>query len=240
MTNNLCLKLCNADLKQNQLLILIAHELKNSLTTIPAYAQLIQRMVKDNIPASQMCTYILSAANRMENLIKEFLEVSQSQATEVKLKKNDFDIASIISRVAAANAVLADAKQQTILLDIAAGTIINADEIKIAEIADNLINNAIKYSPAGAVIQVKLTTGKEKVIVEIIDEGPGFNREDKEKMFLPFTRLSARPTAGENSTGIGLSIVKLLVDAHGGLVFAENNPGKRGAIFKIEIPFATI
>jgi signal transduction histidine kinase len=224
-----------ANTRQNQILSMVAHELKNPLTTIPVYSDLIKEQVQEHEHIIQMCNHIKKASERMTVMIKEMLEMARLQADEIRLKRNYFDIAVIIGRVATMNVVLANSKQQKLYLDISDNVMIHADEVKMAEIAENLINNAIKYSPVGTEIWVKLKAGEQKAIFEVVDQGPGFTSEDQKNLFMPFTRLSARPTAGENSTGMGLSIVKLLVEAHGGKVWAENN-SPHGARFTVEIP----
>jgi signal transduction histidine kinase len=225
-----------ANEKQNQMLGMVAHELKNPLSTIPLYAGLLKEKIKGKDDLENMCNHIEKASKRMQTLIHEVLETARLQAHEIHLKKNYFDIAVVIARVTAINLVLATAKKQKLYLDITDNVMVHADENKMAEVFDNLINNAIKYSPAGSEISIKLKPGQQKAIFEVIDQGPGFTEVDKERLFMPFTRLSARPTGGENSTGIGLSIVKMLVDAHGGTINADNNIEKAGAHFIVEIP----
>ncbi len=135
----------------------MAHELKNSLSTIPVYAQLIRDKINAENAISQMATRIIRASNRMRTQINDMLELAQLQTTEVKLTKEKIDISFIIGQATATNTVLANLKNQNIILDIEDRIVINADESKIAEIADNLINNAIKYSSIGAEIKVKLS-----------------------------------------------------------------------------------
>jgi signal transduction histidine kinase len=221
--------------RHNQMLGMVAHELKNPLTTIPLYAEMIREKAGSNDPLSQMSNHIIKASERMKVLIKEVLETARLQANEIHLKTTNLNMAMIIGRVAAINIILANSKNQKLYLDIVDNVTIRGDESRMAEIIDNLINNAIKYSPIGSEIRVCLRSFEDKAIFEVIDQGPGFTAEDEQGLFKPFTRLTARPTGGENSTGVGLSIVKLLVEAHGGRVKAENN-SKIGARFIIEIP----
>ncbi|MBC7874602.1 MAG: GAF domain-containing sensor histidine kinase, partial [Ferruginibacter sp.] len=200
-----------ANARQNQLLSMVAHELKNPLTTIPAYAEMIRTEGINKKEIDKMCNHITRASDRMETLIKEIMEMARTQTEEIQLKKNNFDFASVLGRVTSTNLVLANSKQQKLYLDIQNTVMMNADETRMTEVAENLINNAIKYSPLGSEIWIRLKEVNEKAIFEVVDQGPGFTEEDKEKLFMPFSRLSARPTACENSTGIGLSIVKMLV-----------------------------
>lgn len=220
---------------QSKIMSVAAHELKNSLSTISAYSELLLE-TGATLSVEQVSAHLLRAVGRMKNLIQEMFEFTSLQNDSIQLTKSHFDIAPIIGRVAARNTVLAMAKQQKLFLDIADNVMIHADEARIEEIADNIINNAIKYSPPGAAINVKLLSARDKAIFEVDDEGPGFTPADREKLFLPFSKLSARPTGGEVSTGIGLCVVKMLVDAHGGLVEVENKEEQVGAKFRVVIP----
>ena len=222
--------------KQNQILSVAAHEMKNSLATISAYSELLTDEDRGNLPIEQIANHLRRASQRMNSVIKEMLEMARLQSDGLQLHKTHFDIAPIIGRVAARNAVLARAKQQKLFLDIASNVMILADETRIEEVADNLINNAIKYSPAGAAINVKLEARDKTAVLEVVDEGPGFTEKDWERLYMPFSKLSAKPTGGETSTGIGLCVVKMLVDAHDGLVAAKNNEDKKGAKFTVTIP----
>jgi signal transduction histidine kinase len=104
------------------------------------------------------------------------------------------------------------------------------------EVVENLIGNAIKYSPHEKTIWVSVSRyDKDKVRFSVKDEGQGLTEEDMKKLFGKFQRLSARPTGGESSTGLGLSIVKKLVEMHGGKIWAESEGRNKGATFTVEL-----
>ena len=110
-----------------------------------------------------------------------------------------------------------------------------ADTTQLVQIMDNLVSNAVKYSPSGKNIYVRVYQVDSRVRAEIKDEGPGISAEDQKRLFGKFARLSARPTAGEHSTGLGLAIVKRLVESMKGKVWCESHPGQ-GAAFIVELP----
>jgi signal transduction histidine kinase len=112
---------------------------------------------------------------------------------------------------------------------------IQADANILRQVLDNLISNAIKYSPLNKVVSIQLVTTEQTMRCEVQDEVPGLSAEDQQKLFGKFTRLTARPTAGENSTGLGLFIVKKLVEAMHGKVWCESELG-HGACFIVELP----
>ncbi|MSU63222.1 MAG: ATP-binding protein, partial [Pedosphaera sp.] len=100
---------------------------------------------------------------------------------------------------------------------------------------ENLLSNAVKYSPPEKSIFVRLAMNADGVRFEVRDEGPGLSAEDQKKLFGKFARLSAKPTGGEHSTGLGLSIVKRMVESMDGKVWCESELG-RGATFIVQFP----
>ena len=107
----------------------------------------------------------------------------------------------------------------------------------MVQVVENLVSNAVKYSPPGKSIFVRVRRTGNAVRCEVQDEGPGLSAEDQQKLFGKFARLTAKPTGGEQSTGLGLSIVKRLVEAMHGHVWCESEPG-HGATFLVEFPGA--
>jgi signal transduction histidine kinase len=103
------------------------------------------------------------------------------------------------------------------------------------QVFDNLISNALKFSPPQTTVQVHTLPEKDFILVNVRDEGPGINAEDQKKMFRKFCRLTARPTGGETSNGLGLSIVKRLVDAMGGTIQCQSTLGV-GTNFMVRLP----
>ena len=109
------------------------------------------------------------------------------------------------------------------------------DAQKISEVIDNLVSNAIKFTPKNGAIRIKSSLVEESIIIEISDNGLGLSEDDIKKAFKRGSKLSARPTAGESSTGLGLWIVKKLVEAHDGKVWVRSAVGK-GSTFAFSIP----
>jgi signal transduction histidine kinase len=127
-------------------------------------------------------------------------------------------------------------KQQTIVQRIEADCMVFADAIRLYQIFENLCSNAIKYSPIGAQILVVLETRGSNLRFLVEDEGQGIAESDKAKLFGLFQKLSATPTAGESSHGVGLAIVKQIVDAHGGTIRVEVASKGKGTVFIVELP----
>ncbi|HET8753397.1 MAG TPA: HAMP domain-containing sensor histidine kinase, partial [Salinimicrobium sp.] len=167
------------------------------------------------------------------------LESAKQETDKVQLRLKSLDLAQLIKGVIATNTALARKKQQNIIFQCNNDScIIFGDHRRLSEVMDNLLNNAIKYSPSSKNIYVSVKLENEKAVIEIKDEGPGLTKDDMKNLFRQFTSLSAEPTGGESSTGLGLSIVKNLVEAHGGKISAVSHGIGKGASFIVELPLS--
>ena len=112
---------------------------------------------------------------------------------------------------------------------------VEADSLRLRQVMDNLISNAVKYSPPGSLVRLA-GIHKDKVWrIEVIDEGPGISEKDQQKLFMDFAKLTARPTGSEKSTGLGLAITRRVVEAHGGKIGVDSTMGQ-GSTFWLELP----
>lgn len=221
---------------QNQALSIFTHDLKNPLASIVIAAELIKDEKSNPQAIDDMCNLISKAGRKMTHTINKLLETASEEAGEINLRFAKLDFAELIKNVVTTNQILANKKNQKLKINTETYSFVLADEKKLTEIADNLINNAIKYSPQNKNITITLKEINSKAILEVHDEGPGLTEEDKKNLFQRFTQLSARPTGGESSTGLGLSIVKTFVEAHHGIVWAESEGKDKGSKFVVEIP----
>jgi signal transduction histidine kinase len=115
---------------------------------------------------------------------------------------------------------------------------LTTDFVALQQVVDNLLSNALKYSPPGARVEIALAPGPDCCRFEVRDQGPGVRPEEREKIFEKFSRGSARPTQGEESIGLGLWIVRKFVKALHGRVWCEPGPGAIGSVFVVEVPLA--
>jgi signal transduction histidine kinase len=228
-----------ANYHQNQLLNIAAHDLKNPLTTISVWAELAEDAKDDPAQVEMMCERIKQAGKKMERLINDLLESARKEAGNIQLRFAATDLVAIVERVVNTNQVLANKKNLKLHLDILHRPKVNADEEKLTEIADNLINNAIKYSPENKNITVTVNEKNGMGILQVQDEGQGLTEDDKINLFQRFVTLSATPTGGESSTGLGLSIVKSLVEAHHGTIKVKSDGKDKGAVFIVELPLVS-
>lgn len=222
--------------QHNQILNTTAHDLKNPLTTIPVRADLIKMKKSNPEMVDTLCDQIKIASLNMVRIIDELLQVGSMEAGKIHLLLIKVNASFLVSNVVSMNQPLAERKNQTLHFSYEKDLYVNADEGKLTEIVDNLVNNAIKYSPMGTNIFVRVKELDDKVVIEVEDQGLGLTAEDQGKLYQRFTRLSAQPTGGENSTGLGLSIVKVLVEAHEGTIRAESEGKSKGCKFIVQLP----
>jgi signal transduction histidine kinase len=189
----------------------------------------------DNIKAQ--IVHIRTSAHRVREIIDTLISDAMADALDITIRREPADLVALLRDLVDANQPLAARKDQTITLMAPTAIDWLCDSDRIREAIDNVLSNAIKYSPIGGRIEIAVDRSDQSAVIRISDEGPGLSPEDIARLFGRFQRLSAKPTGGETSTGLGLSIVKRIVDLHGGTVVAETT-GPTGTTFKIAIPSA--
>lgn len=221
--------------RHKDILHLAAHDLKNPLTLITLQSSLIP-YEDDTEEIGRMCQNISDAARKMTRIIDDILVAGSADEGKIPLQLHPISLSRSAQNVIEANRPSAENKSQLLSFTAESEVVVKADKGKLSEIIDNLVNNAIKYSPHDKHISVTVNQNGDKGILKVRDEGPGLTRMDKKNMFQRFTRLSAQPTGGESSTGLGLSITKSLVEAHQGRVYAESDGKGKGTTFIVELP----
>jgi len=224
--------------EKNEFLSIAAHDLKNPLFAIQGLAQLIQKSF-DHLPKEKIIQYgamIEFASHRMFNLISNLLDVNKIESGQVDVAIHLLDILPAISDVVQSYEEQATVKNIVLHLDcIEEHYYALIDDGIVRQILDNLVSNAIKYSPKNSHVYVKIIKENKVVRCEVKDEGEGITPEEQKVLFGKFSRLSTKPTGGEHSTGLGLFIVKKLVEKLNGQVWCESEKGK-GACFIVTFP----
>lgn len=225
------------NMEKNEFMGIAAHDLKNPLASIILSVEKMQRyssrMTEEQIVQSQNA--IIQTTQRMGNIITNLLDMNQLESGGLQLTMVSFDISPVVEAVVDQYRAPAEAKHITLhFSQEAPENIVSADEHALMQVLDNLVSNAVKYSPHGKQAFVRILRNGDAVRIEIQDEGEGISEEDMTKLFGKFARLSARPTGGEHSTGLGLSIVKRMVEAMNGKVWCESELGK-GSTFIVEL-----
>lgn len=222
--------------QQNQLLNLAMHDLKIPLTVVIAWADLAKSVSDNPDEIVLYCDRIIEAGSKINRKVNELLEAAGNEAGQINLRLSPISITDVVTRVVETNTILARNKDIRLHFTAHQQPSILGDEDKLTEIAENLINNAIKFSPLGKNVYVDIYEEEKWAYIKIKDEGPGLTDADKAQLYERFVRRSAKPTAGEISTGLGLSIVKTLVEAHDGEVSAYSDGKSTGTSFIVKFP----
>lgn len=220
--------------EKNEFLGIAAHDLKNPLTVILGCAEMIT-LTEDPETVRHMSGSIVSATTRMRDLITDLLDANAIEQGKFASKIERFDLSALAEECAENNRMTATRKEITISFGASPGLWAKADRAATMQILENLISNALKFSPPGTTVQVHAMPERDGALVLVRDQGPGLSEEDQKKLFGKFTRLTARPTGGESSTGLGLSIVKRLAEAMHGSVTCTSLLG-HGATFSLRLP----
>jgi signal transduction histidine kinase len=235
------LRLQRANGFKNEILGTVAHDLKNPLGVILGRTEMLTELIgagssKESITAQ--VEHIRDATKRLTSMVDHLISDAMADAFDITIRREPVDIAALVSEVAEANKPSAMNKQQVIAVSAPPDRFTMCDSDRMREAIDNLISNAIKYSPIGGKIALLVTHDDAHTIIRVTDEGAGLSPEDLGRLFGRFQRLSAKPTAGESSTGLGLSIVKRIIDMHGGKVIADSPGPGQGSTFAIVLPAA--
>ncbi len=229
--------LLNLNNEKNELMGIAAHDLRNPLTVILGYADLMTT-VKDASMLTKLSQNTKAVAIRMRDLIANLLDVNAIEQGKFIVKKETCDIRALIEQSLEQNQVAATKKQIAFRVGISEGLWANADRAAVLQILDNLVSNALKYSPPNTTVYVHALPEKTAIVVNVRDEGPGISETDQKKLFQKFTRLTARPTGEANPhTGLGLAIVKKLAEAMSGSIQCLSALGS-GSTFVLRLPVA--
>jgi signal transduction histidine kinase len=220
--------------EKSEFLGIAAHDLRNPLSTIVTFAQALERS-DDPADVPTVCSAIQSAGTQMRDLIVNLLDSNALEEGRFQASVERCELNVLVARSVAHNQLSATRKDSVIVIGPSPQLWARADQLTTVQILDNLISNAVKYSPPNSSVLVQVSTENDEVLVAVKDEGPGISDDDQTKLFRKFMRLTARPTAGESSTGLGLSIVKKLAEAMSGSVECQSVFGQ-GATFIVRLP----
>lgn len=224
---------------KSRFLATAAHDLKNPLTTVLILLEQITEAAGSGEAATSQRRHagrIRDSVNRMLGIIQAILDSAVHDAGGLPLSLGPVDLTELAQTVLEDNRDYASSKRIHLDLKVETpGILVRADPSRMRDVLDNLVNNAIKFSPPERRVELRIGRAGSWARLEIQDEGPGLTEEDLRLAFTPYQRLSARPTGNEVSTGLGLSIVKHLVDLQQGTVKASSLPGL-GATFTVDLP----
>jgi two-component system phosphate regulon sensor histidine kinase PhoR len=223
------------EVMQRDFVSIVSHELRSPLTAIKGFAKtLLQRDGQLDAGARRdFLTTVNEQSDRLSRLVEDLLQVSRIDSRRLRLERQDFDVAGMVAELASQFALKWG--ERAITVDAEENTIVHADPRKVEEVLINLIDNAVKYSPAPEPVAVHIRRAGALVEVGVEDRGFGIAPEDAANLFQKFQRISTPATRDIGGTGLGLYIVKGLIEAHGGAVWVESVPGN-GSTFGFTVP----
>jgi two-component system phosphate regulon sensor histidine kinase PhoR len=215
----------------------VSHELKTPLTAIHG---LIETILDDPSMETDTRNHFLSRihehSSRLTNLVHDLLALARIEATDSSVEHHVMDLRDPVR--GSASRLLASAKQKGLELSVDVPEVaveVDGDEEALREVMDNLLDNAVKYTPAGGRVRVAMTRDEGEATVVVSDTGIGIAREHVDRIFERFYRVDKARSRELGGTGLGLAIVKHLVQAHGGRITVDSEPGQ-GSTFRVSLP----
>lgn len=227
--------------RSNELIGIISHDVRGPVASMRALAEMLMSEYPEQFDEEvgesnhELLKAIVDSADRTINTLSELLKAKITHKGEFKVERQDFIMDEVYESVRQRNIGQAMKKDITMVFE-GADQEVHADPWLLAEALDNLVSNSVKYSPWNKCITVQaVPNAEDQMQILVKDEGPGFEEKDYPRLFQRFERLSAKPTAGEPSFGLGLSLVKDLMTTQGGDVQLISKPGE-SAVFALTLP----
>lgn len=222
--------------QKDTLFATLVHDIKNPALVIRSLVELLRSYDLSAQEQQEIINDIVETTTRIVELSQEISRILTLEAKVLQLDFQPVDIAELLRSVCRQNMPLAEQKSITLRQELEPGLPpVPADPQRLEEVLDNLLSNAIKYSQKGATVVVRAYVRDSHMCLEVEDNGLGMSEEDVRNAFQRGVRLSTKPTAGEPSSGLGLWIVKRLVEAHNGSVRIRSALGKGTTVF-VELP----
>lgn len=229
---------------KTEILAIVAHDLKNPLSVITTRTELLAKAVSlSPPPQAQIAAHIKSiedSSGHLIEMIDSLLADAMAEAHEISIRRTAVNIPALMNEVVQANLPLAERKEQSLTITLLADLTLFGDYDRLREAIDNLVSNAVKYTQREGKIRLELSVETNSAVITVTDNGQGLTDEDMSRLFGRFQRLSAQPTGGEASTGLGLSIVRRIVELHGGKVTAQSGGAGKGSTFTVSLPLASV
>jgi len=214
-----------------------SHELRTPLSVIRGIGELGLRETRTPAEYKEAMGSMLEEVDRLTRLVDTLLQLSRGDAGMLRLSRDVVDLADLAREVAASLNLLAEERRQRLDVAAAASVGVLADRCVLRDAVTNLVDNAIKYSPAGSTIRIHVDGGPERATLTVADEGAGIAPEHRDRIFDRFYRIDEARSREMGGAGLGLAIAKWAVEANGGQIALE--PAGIGSVFRISLPRAT-
>jgi signal transduction histidine kinase len=227
----------DADRRKDEFLAMLAHELRNPLAPIRNAAQILARKFFNDRGAQPPIEMVQRQVTHLTRLVDDLLDVSRISQGRVELRLETLTLAQALDQAIETVSPMARDKEQRLTMDSSFETVwVNADRSRLVQMFVNVLNNAVKYTHVGGNIRVGVRPSEDTVSVEISDDGAGISTEVLPRVFDLFVQADRTLDRAQGGLGIGLSVVRKLVEMHGGEVFARSEGLGRGAAFEIRLP----
>ena len=227
---------------KSEFLAMVSHELRTPLTAIVGYSRLLLRQVHGPLTPKQaeQQEAIFRSAQRLTDLINELLDVSRLESGRVELTPRPTDAHAVVDQAMAVIAVAAQAKHITVVNALGPDTpAVHADPERLQQILVNLLSNAVKFTPDNGRVTVTAGRHKDQVWIAVQDTGVGISRDEVGRIWDPFYQVESTLRRRHGGSGLGLTIVRRLVELHGGVVRAESDGPDKGSRFTFTVPVST-
>ena len=226
-----------ADREKDDFLALLAHELRNPLAPIRTAVQLLKLRKQPDAEGQRLHAVIDRQVQHLVRMVDDLLDVSRVLRGKVELRRQPIDIGDAIAIATETSRPLIDAQRQELKLDLPIRAVtVNGDAVRLSQVIANLLNNASKYSGVGATIQLTASQTQGEVVIEVRDAGAGIPGDVLARVFEPFVQADRSLERSRGGLGIGLTLVKKIVELHHGHVSAESAGLGQGSVFTIRLP----
>jgi len=226
-----------ANLAKNRIIGVASHDLRNPIASIRGLSEFLLESGPLNADQKEIATTIQSTSNTMLNLVEELLDLSVIESGEERTDFEPCNLSEIISSSIGIYQYTANKKSIAIHLEEVGDVpdLLLLDKMQFRRLIDNMLSNAVKYSPLGTKVAVCVRADGDDLQILVEDEGPGIPENEMHKLFTDFGKTSVQPTGSETSTGLGLSICKKIAESHKGSIHAANREDRSGMRFSVEL-----
>lgn len=230
-------QLRRSDERKTRFLATLSHELRNPLAPIRSAVHLLEDAPRTSDEHDQARSVLIRQVRQLEHLVDDLLDLSRIENDKLVLRKAPTKLAELVDQaVETSRPIIAENKHHLIVDQVPEGAVIDADATRITQVLANLLNNAARYTPAGGRIQLRVEILDDEARVQVIDNGIGIPHDRQDRVFEMFTQAHASELVAQGGLGIGLSLVKRLVELHGGRVMLRSEGTGQGSTFTVSLP----
>ncbi len=230
--NAMAAQLAEVDRVRRDLVANVSHELRTPISALQAVLENLVDAVQE--PDPETLRVMLRQVERLGGLVAQLLDLSRLESGAVPLQRRAFDVEPLLEDAAGEFRLRAPDVGVTVTVE-GPGVVADGDPERVHQVVSNLLDNAVRFSPAGATVELRASKDGEGVTIEVCDEGPGISAEDSTRVFERFYRADAARASTDGGAGLGLAIARWIVDLHGGDIRAERRE-PRGCRMVVVLP----